>query len=56
LVSINIPSNPNDTELTLSRAVEPGATEVRALAAYVQALGGWLEIISSVGDERVMLQ
>ena len=35
---------------------EPGATEVRALAAYVQALGGSLEIISSRGDERVMLQ
>ena len=34
---------------------EPGATEVRALAAYVQALGGTLEIIASIGDERIVL-
>jgi DNA-binding XRE family transcriptional regulator len=34
---------------------EPGATEVRTLAAYVQALGGTLEIIASIGDERIML-
>jgi transcriptional regulator with XRE-family HTH domain len=34
---------------------EPGATEVRVLAAYVQALGGTLEIIASIGDERIML-
>ena len=35
---------------------EPGATEVRTLAAYVQALGGRLEIIADVGGERVMLR
>jgi len=34
---------------------EPGATEVRTLAAYVQALGGTLEIIASIGDERIVL-
>jgi DNA-binding XRE family transcriptional regulator len=34
---------------------EPGATEVRTLAAYVQALGGTLEIIANIGDERIML-
>jgi len=34
---------------------EPGATEVRTLAAYVQALGGTLEIIASIGDERILL-
>jgi phage shock protein A len=34
---------------------EPGATEVRTLAAYVQALGGRLEIIADVGGERIML-
>jgi hypothetical protein len=35
---------------------EPGTTEVGALAAYVEALGGRLEIISRVGDERVLLR
>jgi hypothetical protein len=34
---------------------EPGATEVRTLAAYVHALGGTLEIIASIGDERIVL-
>jgi DNA-binding XRE family transcriptional regulator len=34
---------------------EPGATEVRTLAAYVHALGGTLEIIASIGDERILL-
>jgi phage shock protein A/DNA-binding XRE family transcriptional regulator len=35
---------------------EPGATEVRTLAAYVQALGGRLEIIAHIGDERIVLK
>jgi phage shock protein A len=35
---------------------EPGATEVRTLAAYVQALGGRLEVIAVVGGERIMLR
>ncbi len=35
---------------------EPGATEVRALAGYVEALGGRLEIIADVGGERVVLR
>jgi DNA-binding transcriptional regulator YiaG len=34
----------------------PGATEVRALAGYVEALGGRLEIIADVGGEPVMLR
>lgn len=34
---------------------EPGATEVRTLAAYVQALGGRLDIIASIGHERILL-
>jgi DNA-binding XRE family transcriptional regulator len=34
---------------------EPGATEVRTLAAYVGALGGRLEIIAHIGGERIML-
>ncbi len=35
---------------------EPGAAEVRTLAAYVRALGGRLNIIAHVGDERIMLR
>jgi hypothetical protein len=35
---------------------EPGATEVRTLARYVEALGGRLEIIADFGDERVVLR
>jgi DNA-binding XRE family transcriptional regulator len=35
---------------------EPGATEVRTLAAYVGALGGRLEIIAHVGDEHITLR
>jgi DNA-binding XRE family transcriptional regulator len=35
---------------------EPGATEVRTLAAYVAALGGRLEIVAHIGDERITLR
>jgi phage shock protein A/DNA-binding XRE family transcriptional regulator len=35
---------------------EPGATEVRTLAAYVRALGGRLEIVADLGAERVLLR
>ncbi len=35
---------------------EPGATEVRALAGYVEALGGRLEIVADVGGEHVVLR
>jgi hypothetical protein len=35
---------------------EPGATEVRTLAAYVEALGGRLDIIADFGSERVPLR
>jgi DNA-binding XRE family transcriptional regulator len=31
---------------------KPGATELRTLAAYVEALGGRLEIIADFGDQR----
>lgn len=34
---------------------EPGATEIRTLAAYVRALGGRLEVIANIGDERIKL-
>jgi hypothetical protein len=35
---------------------EPGATEVRTLAAYVRALGGRLEIIADIGGDRMTLR
>ena len=35
---------------------EPGATEVRTLAAYVRALGGRLEITADIGGERIALR
>jgi phage shock protein A/DNA-binding XRE family transcriptional regulator len=35
---------------------EPGATEVRTLASYVEALGGRLEIIADFGGARVVLR
>jgi DNA-binding XRE family transcriptional regulator len=35
---------------------EPGATEVRTLAAYVRALGGRLEIVAHIGSERIVLR
>jgi DNA-binding XRE family transcriptional regulator len=35
---------------------EPGATEVRTLAAYVRALEGRLEIIADIGGERIVLR
>jgi transcriptional regulator with XRE-family HTH domain len=34
---------------------EPGATEVRTLAGYVEALGGRLDIIADFGTERILL-
>ena len=35
---------------------EPGATQVRTLAAYVEALGGRLDVIADFGTERVVLR
>jgi hypothetical protein len=34
---------------------EPGATEVRTLAGYVEALGGRLEIVADFGGDRILL-
>jgi phage shock protein A/DNA-binding XRE family transcriptional regulator len=34
---------------------EPGATEVRTLAAYVRALGGSLQIVAHIGAEQIPL-
>ena len=33
---------------------KPGATELRTLAAYVEALGGRLEIVADFGDQRLV--
>ena len=33
---------------------KPGATELGTLAAYVEALGGRLEIIADFGDQRLV--
>jgi DNA-binding XRE family transcriptional regulator len=35
---------------------EPGSTEVRTLASYVEALGGRLEVIADLGDERIQFR
>ena len=35
---------------------EPGATEVRTLASYVDALGGRLDIVADFGTERILLR
>jgi transcriptional regulator with XRE-family HTH domain len=35
---------------------EPGATEVRTLASYVEALGGRLDIVADFGAERILLR
>jgi phage shock protein A len=35
---------------------EPGATEVRTLAGYVEALGGRLDVIADFGTERILLR
>ena len=48
--------NVRQERVSAMERAEPGATEVRTLAAYVQALGGRLEIIADVGGERIMLR
>ncbi len=35
---------------------EPGATEIRTLAGYVEALGGRLDIVADFGGERILLR
>ncbi|MBD0741484.1 hypothetical protein BG418_08285 [Streptomyces sp. CBMA152] len=36
-------------------SAEPGTTDMRMLVAYVQALGGRLEVIADLGAERIVL-
>jgi DNA-binding XRE family transcriptional regulator len=35
---------------------EPGATEVRTLASYVEALGGRLDVVADFGRDRIVLR
>jgi hypothetical protein len=46
---------PKDLLAALERA-EPGTTDVRTLASYVEALGGRLEIIAEFAGDRVLLR
>ena len=43
-----------ETVAAIERA-EPGATEVGTLAAYVEALGGRLDVVADLGGERFVL-
>ena len=43
-----------ETVAAIERA-EPGFTEVRILAAYVEALGGRLDVVADLGGERIVL-
>jgi DNA-binding XRE family transcriptional regulator len=48
--------NVREERVAAIERAEPGAAEVRTLAAYVQALGGRLEIMADIGDERIRLR
>ena len=47
---------PGSTTVSLETARDTVLDICRTLAAYVQALGGRLEIIADVGEERIMLR
>jgi hypothetical protein len=46
---------PPENVAAIERA-EPCATDVRALAGYIEALGGRLEIVADFGGERILLR
>jgi phage shock protein A len=48
--------NVRPERVSAMECAEPGATEVRTLAAYVTALGGSLAIIADIGGERILLR
>jgi PspA/IM30 family/Helix-turn-helix domain len=48
--------NVREGRVSAMERAEPGETEVRTLAAYVRALGGTLEIVAAIGDERFRLR
>ena len=48
--------NVREERVSAIERAEPGAAEVRTLAAYVRALGGRLEIIADIGGERIVLR
>jgi len=45
---------PQDQVAAIERA-DPGTTDVRTLAAYIEALGGRLELIAEFGGDRIIL-
>ena len=45
---------PQDQVAAIERA-DPGTTDVRTLAAYIEALGGRLELIAEFGGDRIVL-
>lgn len=45
-----------EERVSVIERAQPGATEVRTLAVYVRALGGRLEVIADIGDERLTLK
>jgi hypothetical protein len=46
---------PQDQVAAIERA-DPGTTDVRTLAAYIEALGGRLELIAEFGGDRISLR
>jgi phage shock protein A/DNA-binding XRE family transcriptional regulator len=46
---------PRDQVAAIERA-DPGTTDVRTLAAYIEALGGRLELIAEFGGDRILLR
>lgn len=48
--------NVRQERISAIERAEPGAAEVRTLAAYVRALGGRLEIIADIGGKRIKLR
>jgi hypothetical protein len=47
--------NLDPDEVEMIERAEPGATDLRTLAAYLEALGGRLEIVADLGSARLFL-
>ena len=48
--------NVRQERISAIERAEPGAAEVRTLAAYVRALGGRLEITADIDGKRIILR
>jgi hypothetical protein len=46
---------PQDQVAAIERA-DPGTTDLRTLVAYVEALGGRLELTAEFGADRIVLR